>query len=120
MRTAGCTSCGQPFANPDSLTATQIHEILDKHLDENDSDWDELGDDGGGEPYYGTPIGGLGLVQLVERVGGMGQGDHAHLVWQIGSRLFRMDGYYQSHSGTTYDGPLYEVQRKERTQVVYE
>ncbi len=35
-------------------------------------------------------------------------------------QLFRKDGWYQSHSGSEWDGDLYEVKPVERTVVFYE
>lgn len=35
-------------------------------------------------------------------------------------QLFRKEGWYQSHSGSEWDGDVYEVQAREKTVTVYE
>jgi hypothetical protein len=68
----------------------------------------------------------IGTFRVIENVGGEGQGDHAHLVFQIddpeGNLLgyYRTDGYYSSFDGTEWDGTLYEVNKVERLVTFYE
>lgn len=111
-----CEHCGQPLPDVEALTADRIHEILENWIEEN-SDWAEVGAYGDDS---GDVIPQLGRVAQVEQVGGMDQGTHAHVVLRVGSRLFRKDGYHQSHDGTYYDGAFYEVSRREKTVTVYE
>lgn len=111
--TENCEHCGQTLSGAEGLAAEEIHEIIEEWIDE-ESDWGEVG------VGDGDVIPRLGRVRQIEQVGGMDQGTHAHIVLRIGSRLFRKDGYHQSHSGTFYDGAFYEVAQKTKTVTVYE
>ena len=57
---------------------------------------------------------------VIEQVGGEGQGDHMHVVFQVGDQLFKKSGYHVSHDGSYWDGPLEEVRPVEKTVTVYE
>lgn len=87
--------------------------------------------------HTGWPnIEGVGTVEVLEDFGGEGQGDEYYLVFKItdttkgGSfqglgdlvtvRYFKMNGYYASYSGGTYDGPFEEVKPVTREVVFYE
>lgn len=59
-------------------------------------------------------------VGLVTRFGGEGQGDEAWFVLGIGDQMFRKDGWYISHEGTTWDGDFTEVKPVERPVTFYE
>lgn len=55
-----------------------------------------------------------GRVGLHEKVGGEGQGDHAHAVLKLSVpgqdvRYFMLAGYHASHDGTCYDEGFTEV-----------
>lgn len=104
------------------LNVEQVEELLLKFPDEDDygigwSFWNYEADDG-------ENVEDLGTVEVVDNFGGEGMGDHAHLVFRItnpdGVRHFKIDGYYASYDGTTWDGRLYEVKPVEKTVTVYE
>lgn len=105
---AACLTVAE--ADVDEMAVGYIEQLLEKWVEATAEDWRELS---GFHPL-------LGDIRMVEQVGGEGEGDHAHLVWRVGDRLFRKDGYHQSHSGTFFDGDLYVVQRREKTVTVYE
>jgi len=77
-------------------------------------DWDEVG----------TLETSLGTVQEVEQVGGgEGDGEHTHVVLKTEAtgQFFRINGYYYSYDGTTWDDSrLFEVRPVTKTVVVYE
>jgi hypothetical protein len=57
--------------------------------------------------------------------GGEGEGDSRWIVIKAVSddgteQFFRMDGYYASYDGSTWDGEFYEVRPREKTITVYE
>lgn len=94
---------------------------------------DELTDDyGDAWQYWKIEVGttpveveGLGKVSCADEYGGQGQGDDYWVVVKVefpdGSvRYFRKDGYYQSYSGGSLDGDMYEVFPKEKKVTVYE
>lgn len=108
-----CTACLTPHIGVDDMDPDFIHRVLDAWQESQDGWWEV-----GGRREAPHPL--LGKIAIIEQVGGEGQGDHAHLVWQIGSRLFRKDGYHQSHDGTHFDGEFYVVHRREKTVTVYE
>lgn len=114
-----CETCGCHVPDVDTLSVVRVAEILEAYAEDHDG-WAEIGYNSYPDRGEGTLIPLLGRVKLVEQVGGEGQGDHAHLVFQVGSRLFRKDGYHASFDGTHYDGDLYVVTRQEKTVTVYE
>lgn len=63
---------------------------------------------------------------LVESVGGEGQGDHYHVVFSVThsgqTKLFRLDGWYASFNGYEFHNMMdfYEVERQPKTIYVYE
>jgi hypothetical protein len=64
----------------------------------------------------------VGPVRLVARHGGEGQGNRAHLVFQVKrtGQYFRVDGSYSSYEGTDWDElSLRPVQRKTKEVVYY-
>lgn len=105
---AACLTVAE--ADVDEMAVGYIEQVLEKWVQSTAHDWREL------SGYH--PL--LGDIRMVEQVGGMDEGYHAHVVLQIGNRLFRKDGYHQSHSGTFFDGDLYAVKRREKTVTVYE
>jgi hypothetical protein len=62
------------------------------------------------------------VVQVVpvENFGGEGKGDDTWVVFQLGTQLFRKSGYYASHYGTDWDGPLEEVRPVQKMVTFYE
>lgn len=91
-----------------------------------------------GEPYryenYGwgewdgkgvVQVEGVGAVKLVEQAGGEGEGDSAHLVFEVTDgdgvvKLYKMDGSYASYDGFYWDGPFTEAELVTKTIQVYE
>lgn len=52
-----------------------------------------------------------GPAYEVEDFGGEGQGDTRYVVFSVGDQFFRVDGYYASWDGTTWESPNpYEVE----------
>jgi hypothetical protein len=69
-------------------------------------------------------IDGIGEIQMIENIGGEGQGDYAAMVFKVTApdgtdRLFRKEGYYASYDGTTWDGDFAEVEAYEKTVTDY-
>lgn len=56
----------------------------------------------------------------VESRGGMDQGSDIWVVFRLGDQLFKKSGFYASHYGTDWDGPLVEVKPVEKTVTVFE
>lgn len=62
---------------------------------------------------------GLTATEL-ERFGGEGKGDQYWVVFQIGDKIYRVDGYYSSWEGANWDSAEpYEVKPVEVTVVKY-
>lgn len=65
-------------------------------------------------------------VRLVEQVGGEGEGENYYLVFEVRNpdgtvQFFRVDGYYASYEGTSWDGAaLREVKAVVRPVTFYE
>lgn len=60
-------------------------------------------------------------VGLVTRVGGCeGGGEEAWFVLGIGDQMFRKNGWYMSHEGTTWDGDFKEVKPVVKPVTFYE
>lgn len=56
----------------------------------------------------------------VERFGGEGKGDTYYVVFQIGDKFYRVDGYYSSWEGANWDSAEpYEVKPVEVTVIKY-
>lgn len=60
------------------------------------------------------------VKRIADFGGGEGQGEQTWVVIQVGSQLFRKDGFYQSHYGTDWDGDFREVKEQQKTVTVYE
>lgn len=58
-------------------------------------------------------------IILVASHGGEDEGPDCWVIAKIGDQLFRKKGYYTSHEGTYWDGPLTEVRPEEKTVTVY-
>jgi hypothetical protein len=68
---------------------------------------------------------GVGTVKQTEQAGGEGQGDSAHIIFQITDesgavKLYKKDGSYASFDGYYWDGDFYEAHQVEKTIKVYE
>lgn len=89
-------------------------------------DWYEIHELAYGE---GFTVPELGHVRLVEDFGGEGQGDDYWFVFSVTqvdeesglsvSAMYRMDGYYASYDGGSYDGDLYMVKPQPKTVIEY-
>jgi hypothetical protein len=83
-----------------SFTAEQIQEAI--NAVEDGFDYWELEENG--------EIPGIGKTEYVASFGGEGQGDSRWIVFKVGEKLFRTEGYYSSWDGTTWDGEVHEVE----------
>lgn len=54
-----------------------------------------------------------GTLEFVTQEGGEGQGTEYFYVFSIGDQLFRVDGYYASWDGVTYDESIYALSEVE-------
>lgn len=64
----------------------------------------------------------VGESKVVDIWGGEGQGENIGYVYYFKEHdiYLRIDGYYQSHYGSYWDNPPYEVKPKEKIITVYE
>ena len=58
--------------------------------------------------------------KVVDTTGGMDKGSNASVTIKIGDQYFRKEGFYASHYGYDWDGPLLEVVPVEKIVTVYE
>ena len=73
-----------------------------------------------GYSWCNTPMLPSGAAWLAEDFGGEGMGDTRYVVFQVGDQFFRVDGYYASWDGTTWEDPTpYEVKPVEVTVIEY-
>lgn len=65
---------------------------------------------------------GIGVVEVAEQVGGMGQGDDYHVVYHlpIHGLYLKQDGWYSSQAGAEAFDDLQEVSPRQKTITVYE
>lgn len=62
-----------------------------------------------------------GRALIEEDFGGEGQGETRYVVFSVGDQFFRVEGYYASWDGTTWDDPIpFEVEAKEVSVIKYE
>lgn len=62
-----------------------------------------------------------GPAYLVENYGGEGMGETRYIIFSVGEQFFRVDGYYASWDGTTWEDPTpVEVIAKPVTVIKYE
>lgn len=54
------------------------------------------------------------------KIGTEGGGEYIYIVFKIGDRHFKKEGYYASYDGSNWDGDFQEVTPIERTVVFYE
>lgn len=71
--------------------------------------------------WANAPVLPSGPAYLVEDFGGEGQGEERWVVFSVGDQLFKVEGYYASWDGTTWDDPTpFEVKPKDVVVVRYE
>jgi hypothetical protein len=65
---------------------------------------------------------GIGEIKQEYHYGGEGQGDEYYNVWYfpLHGVYLRIDGYYQSYDGASFENEPYEVRPQERVITVYE
>lgn len=106
-------------------TARQaIVDFVEREFEDN---WTELA--------YSTTIHhdvpGVGTLRLVEQVGGEGEGDHYHLVFEVildqvdfksnVPVFFKIDGFYSSYDGVDFDeAELYRAEPRNKVVVEYD
>lgn len=101
--------------NETGETADTIHEVWDEFYEnlstkENVEKFD----------WAHAPVLPSGPAFLVEDFGGEGQGETRYVVFSVGEQFFRVDGYYASWDGTTWEDPIpEEVVAKEVTVIKY-
>jgi len=106
-------------------TVEQVHTAIGRALHEDFEDdpeyvdWHEANEALGYGGTLGTP---LGEFVGVAEDGGEGQGDDIWFVFEVKDtgQLFKKSGYYASHYGTDWDGPLEEVRAVQRMVTFYE
>lgn len=70
-----------------------------------------------GSGFYRNGI----LVEVIEQVGGEGEGEHAHTIFKIGEEYWKCDYSYYSYHGFEFDDAMMvKVEPKEKTIIVYE
>lgn len=68
---------------------------------------------------------GLGTVELIEEVGGEGEGDHMHIILRVtfpdgAANLYKKNGRWVSYDGPYWeDGDFFEVEPVQQTVTVY-
>jgi hypothetical protein len=104
-----------------NLTAKQVEDALEAVVDEKGESinyvWDEL------NYYIDSPLvvdGDEYPFEVVEQDGSGSWGYETSTVFKVGDQLFRKTGYYQSHYGNDWDGPLREVREGAKTVRVWE
>jgi hypothetical protein len=115
------------------LTAEQVEAAInnsgnpegtgeDTYLWDADEWYSEISWSGGkAEGEYALNIDGVSYTaEWVEDHGGMDKGSDRWVVFKVGDQLFKKSGFYASHYGTDWDGPLVEVKPVEKTVTVFE
>ena len=106
--------------------STQIQqEIVDWYKAEADSDEEVYFDEAW--PEFNEMIWGSGTVDLpsgeaktLDSYGGEGKGDEYWVVFQVGEKIYRVDGYYSSWEGVNWESAEpYEVKPVEVTVIEY-
>jgi hypothetical protein len=102
-----------------NYTAREVEQAIEGH-DYFDG-WGEIKWSNEGDVALEIPLNGETVpVTKVASFGGEGQGDEIWVVVQVGTQLFRKDGYYASHYGSDWDGDFEEVAAREKVVTVYE
>lgn len=83
-----------------------------------EDDVDDFWDD---PDLYTINIGGVDYQPVTLAItGGMDKGSDASVVFQVGDKIFKKTGFYQSHYGYDWDGDLTEVRPVEKVVTFYE
>lgn len=70
--------------------------------------------------WANTPVLPSGPAYVVEDFGGEGMGEDRYVVFSVGDQFFKVDGYYASWDGTTWEDPTpFEVAAKPVTVIKY-
>lgn len=105
--------------NETEEVATNIDEAWEEFYDNLSSK--EYVEKNAGNKWGTTAVLPSGPAYVVEDFGGEGQGETRYVVFSVGDQFFRVDGYYASWDGTTWEDPTpSEVVAKEVTVVRYE
>ena len=105
--------------NETEEVATNIDEAWEEFYDNLSSK--EYVEKNAGNKWGTTAVLPSGPAYVVEDFGGEGQGETRYVVFSVGDQFFRVDGYYASWDGTTWEDPTpEEVVAKEVTVVRYE
>jgi hypothetical protein len=114
------------------LTAEQVEAAINAgHLRYGeDTSYEEYGEDAAAEFWselkyksdrYTVIVDGVDYkAEHVDSYGGMDKGSDIWVVFRLGDQLFKKSGFYASHYGTDWDGPLVEVKPVEKTVTVFE
>lgn len=107
------------------LTAAQVEQAVNEERVRIDEDFV-----GGGEFWSELKYGSGDYVLVIDDVeypavyvesyGGMDKGSDIWVVFKLGEQLFKKSGFYASHYGTDWDGPLIEVKPVEKVITVFE
>ncbi|QBZ72436.1 hypothetical protein SEA_CIRCINUS_182 [Streptomyces phage Circinus] len=97
-----------------SFTVKELEDWLNDEDGISGFYWDDLD---GGYTEYDSPF---GRIVWVETESNYDEVNHLKLVFTVGGRFFRKQGYYESWSGGAWDGMLEEVRPREKMITVYE
>lgn len=106
----------------DWFNVNETEEIASDIDDAWDDFYDSLSSKENVEKYEWAhaPVLPSGPAFLVEDFGGEGQGETRYVIFSVGEQFFRVDGYYASWDGTTWEDPTpEEVVAKEVTVIKY-
>lgn len=104
-----------------TFTVEDVERAFEAAAEEYDLDWGSLEYMGRSyAPFQADEFPQFGTLEFVEGyTGGEGGGSDAYVVFKLGDRYFKKEGYYASHYGTDWDGRLYEVEPYEKTVTFY-
>ncbi len=105
--------------NETGEVAETVHEVWNEFYENLSSK--EYVERNAGKSWGSTPVLPSGPAYTVEDFGGEGQGETRYVVFSVGEQFFRVDGYYASWDGTTWEDPApYEVKPVEVTVIDYQ
>jgi hypothetical protein len=98
-----------------SFTLDEFEEWANDSEDESEFYWDDLD---GGYKSFDSPF---GRVEWIRTDSEYDEGrQDRDLIFSVGDRFFRKNGYYDSWAGGAWDGSLVEVRPREKMVTVYE